>query len=158
MWNKKRLLSNLLVFTLLIFNSGAIAQADWSDSLERDSAIFGRVFYDANGDGEFQEGEAGVAGVKLVSAQGDVVTTDQDGRYHLILTDSYFNGNFILKLDTKSLPEGYKVTTENPAIVRMSTGMASKINFGVIHEKEPTNTKVEDKTTTEVKKTESSKK
>ena len=158
MWNKKWLLSNLLALTLLICNSSAIAQVEWGDSLERYSAVFGRVFYDANGDGEYQDGEAGVGGVKLVSVQGDVVTTDQEGRYHLVLANTYFNGNFILKLDTKSLPEGYKVTTENPAIVRMSAGMTSQIDFGVVDEVELANTKAQEKAAKEAKKAESGKK
>ena len=39
--------------------------------------------------------------------------------------------NFILKLDTRSLPTGYRVTTENPRVMRMTPGKMSEINFGV---------------------------
>ena len=36
----------------------------------------------------------------------------------------------ILKLDTRSLPEGYIVTTENPRSVRLTAGKIAKLNFG----------------------------
>ena len=38
--------------------------------------------------------------------------------------------NFILKLDTSSLPTGYRLTTENPRVVRLTPGKMSEINFG----------------------------
>jgi hypothetical protein len=38
--------------------------------------------------------------------------------------------NFILKLDPRSLPSGYRLTTENPKVVRLTRGKLTKINFG----------------------------
>ena len=38
--------------------------------------------------------------------------------------------NYSLKLDTNSLPTGYRVTTENPRVVRLTRGKISKLNFG----------------------------
>jgi len=38
--------------------------------------------------------------------------------------------NFILKLDARSLPAGFRVTTENPRVVRLTPGMMSEVNFG----------------------------
>ena len=38
--------------------------------------------------------------------------------------------NFIMKLDEQSLPSGYRVTTENPRVIRMTRGKLAKLNFG----------------------------
>ena len=35
-----------------------------------------------------------------------------------------------MKLDPRSLPSGYRLTTENPRVVRLTKGKLSKINFG----------------------------
>ncbi|MDP8996094.1 MAG: hypothetical protein M3O03_03705, partial [Pseudomonadota bacterium] len=44
--------------------------------------------------------------------------------------------NFIMKIDPRTLPQGYKITTENPRVVRLTRGKMTEINFGVtkIHE------------------------
>lgn len=36
----------------------------------------------------------------------------------------------MLKLDTRTLPTGYFVTTENPRVVRITPGRITKLNFG----------------------------
>jgi len=38
--------------------------------------------------------------------------------------------NFILKLDERSLPTGYRLTTENPRVERATRGKMLKFNFG----------------------------
>jgi hypothetical protein len=35
-----------------------------------------------------------------------------------------------MKLDTRTLPSGYRVTTENPRVVRLTRGKLVKLNFG----------------------------
>jgi hypothetical protein len=35
-----------------------------------------------------------------------------------------------MKLDERTLPSGYRVTTENPRVVRMTRGKLVKLNFG----------------------------
>jgi large repetitive protein len=35
-----------------------------------------------------------------------------------------------MKLDTRTLPTGYRVTTENPRVVRLTAGKVTKLNFG----------------------------
>jgi hypothetical protein len=39
--------------------------------------------------------------------------------------------NFTIKLDTRSLPAGFRVTTENPRTIRVTPGKMAKVNFGV---------------------------
>ena len=38
--------------------------------------------------------------------------------------------NFIMKLDERTLPSGYRMTTENPRVVRATRGKMVKLNFG----------------------------
>jgi hypothetical protein len=35
-----------------------------------------------------------------------------------------------MKLDTRTLPTGYRITTENPRVIRLTPGKMSKMNFG----------------------------
>jgi len=96
--------------------------------------IIGRVYNDKNEDGYPSEGEAGIAGVNLYTAQGLQVTTDDKGQFHIAcppLPHKTIGSNFILKLDEKSLPPAHHLTSENPRIIRMTSSLIRKINFGV---------------------------
>ena len=71
--------------------------------------------------------------MRLVTAQGLLVTTDAQGRYHIVcpvLPDAALGSNFIVKLDERTLPSGYRLTTDNPDTVRLTAGKVSKLNFG----------------------------
>jgi len=95
--------------------------------------IIGKVFDDANANGYQDKGEKGLAGVRVVSARGLIATTDQYGRYHLtcaVVPNETRGSNFILKLDDRSLPSGYRVTSENPLVKRATRGKMIKFNFG----------------------------
>lgn len=96
------------------------------------SDLIGRVFDDKDQDGYFDDGETGLKGVRLVSVKGLVITSDKFGRFHIAcgaIPDAQIGSNFILKLDTKSLPSGYRLTSENPRVVRLSRGKLVKLNF-----------------------------
>jgi len=98
------------------------------------SEVIGKVFDDKNRDGYQDEGEPGMAGVRLATAQGLLITTDQHGRYHIACADvpnERIGSNFILKIDDRTLPTGYHLTTENPRVIRLTRGKLSKANFGV---------------------------
>ena len=95
--------------------------------------LVGKVFDDANANGVQDPGEKGLPGVRLVTAQGLLVTTDAQGRYHIVcpvLPDATLGSNFIVKLDERTLPSGYRLTTDNPDTVRLTAGKVSKLNFG----------------------------
>jgi uncharacterized repeat protein (TIGR01451 family) len=97
------------------------------------SDVLGKVFDDKNGNGYEDEGEPGLAGVRVVTVAGDLITTDKDGRYHVtcpMIPDAERGSNFILKLDPRTLPSGYRMTTENPETVRLTPGKFVKLNFG----------------------------
>ncbi|MEP0962695.1 MAG: SdrD B-like domain-containing protein [Roseobacter sp.] len=77
-------------------------------------------------------GEPGLPRVRLVTPTGTIITTDEYGRYSVPCAELPRNmgTNFTLKLDTRSLPTGYRVTTENPRTMRLTAGIMTEMNFG----------------------------
>jgi uncharacterized repeat protein (TIGR01451 family)/fimbrial isopeptide formation D2 family protein len=97
--------------------------------------LIGKVFDDSNHDGYQDQNEEGIAGVRLANTYGLLITTDRFGRYHVpcaSIPNEMRGSNYILKLDTRTIPTGYVVTTENPRVVRLTRGKLSKLNFGAV--------------------------
>jgi len=97
------------------------------------SDVIGRVFDDTNGDGYAQDGEKGLAGVRIATVNGLLITTDSEGRFHVpcaAIPDGAIGSNFVMKVDPRSLPQGYKISSENPRVVRLTRGKMTEINFG----------------------------
>ncbi len=97
------------------------------------SDVIGKVFDDRNANGYQDEGEPGIPNVRLATLNGVLVTSDAEGRYHVAcaaIPNEYRGSNFVMKLDTRTLPAGYRVTTENPRDVRVTRGKVTKLNFG----------------------------
>jgi uncharacterized repeat protein (TIGR01451 family) len=97
------------------------------------SDVIGRVFDDKNANGYKDDGESGLPGVRVVTLNGLLITTDAEGRFHVpcaAIPDSAIGSNFLMKLDVRTLPTGYKLTTENPRDVRVTRGKVVKLNFG----------------------------
>ncbi|MDQ0996111.1 putative repeat protein (TIGR01451 family) [Phyllobacterium ifriqiyense] len=95
--------------------------------------IVGKVFDDANENGYQDDGELGLPGVRIATVRGSLITTDRHGRFHVAcadLPDSRIGSNYIMKLDPRTLPTGYRVTTENPRVIRLTAGKMSTLNFG----------------------------
>lgn len=95
--------------------------------------VVGKVFDDSNGNGYQDDGERGLPGVRVATVKGFLVTTDKHGRFHVAcaeLPDKRIGSNFIMKLDTRTLPAGYSMTTENPKVIRLTAGKMSKLSFG----------------------------
>jgi uncharacterized repeat protein (TIGR01451 family) len=95
--------------------------------------VIGKVFDDRNLNGQQDTGEKGLAGVRVVTVRGLIVTTDEHGRFHITcaaVPDEDRGSNFILKLDERSLPTGYRLTTENPRVRRATRGKMLRLNFG----------------------------
>jgi uncharacterized repeat protein (TIGR01451 family) len=95
--------------------------------------VIGKVFYDANLNGYQDEGEGGIPSARVVTARGLESKTDQHGRFHItcaIVPNENRGSNFILKLDDRSLPTGYRVVTENPRVERATRGKMLRFNFG----------------------------
>lgn len=97
------------------------------------SDLIGKVFDDKNTNGYQDEGEPGIPAVRVATVNGLLVTTDAEGRFHIAcaaIPDADRGSNFIMKLDERTLPTGYRVTTENPRVIRMTRGKMMKLNFG----------------------------
>ncbi|HXH27802.1 MAG TPA: hypothetical protein VNL37_02085, partial [Candidatus Polarisedimenticolia bacterium] len=95
--------------------------------------VLGKVFDDANRNGVQDEGEEGLAGVRLVTARGLQATTDPYGRYHITCAITPHEGrgsNFVLKLDDRSLPSGFRMSTNPLQVKRATRGKALRIDFG----------------------------
>ncbi|HMK59717.1 MAG TPA: SdrD B-like domain-containing protein [Dissulfurispiraceae bacterium] len=95
--------------------------------------IIGKVFDDKNANGYQDDGEPGIANVRIATVRGLIITTDAQGRFHVPcpeIPNADRGSNFILKLDERTLPTGYRVTTENPLVTRITRGKMVKMNFG----------------------------
>jgi uncharacterized repeat protein (TIGR01451 family) len=95
--------------------------------------VIGKVFDDRNLNGYPDAGEPGLAGIRVVTARGLIATSDEHGRFHITcaaVPDEDRGSNFILKLDERTLPSGYRLTTENPRVQRATRGKMLRFNFG----------------------------
>lgn len=95
--------------------------------------VFGKVFNDANRNGVQDDGEGGLPGVRVVTARGLRATTDAYGRYHITCAVTPYESrgsNFVLKLDDRTLPSGFRMSTDPQAIRRATRGKALRIDFG----------------------------
>jgi uncharacterized repeat protein (TIGR01451 family) len=95
--------------------------------------VLGKVFDDANRNGSQDEGERGLPGVRLATVRGLRATTDAHGRYHItcaVVPREDRGSNFVLKLDDRTLPAGYRMTTRQVQVQRATRGKALRLNFG----------------------------
>src|SRR2546426_1971170 len=95
--------------------------------------VFGKVFNDVNRNGVQDDDEDGLPGVRVVTARGLEAMTDRYGRYHItcaITPDEDRGSNFVLKLDDRTLPGGFRMSTDQLQIKRATRGKALRINFG----------------------------
>ena len=95
--------------------------------------VMGKVFDDMNQDGVQDENEKGLPGVRVATANGLVATTDPYGRFHItcaVVPREDRGSNFILKLDDRTLPTGYRMTTRQVQVQRATAGKALVYHFG----------------------------
>jgi outer membrane protein OmpA-like peptidoglycan-associated protein len=78
--------------------------------------------------------EHGIPGVRIATVEGVLVETDAFGRFSLqgVLGGPWNRGrNFIMKVDTVTLPPGSEFTTDNPLVRRITPGIPVRFDFGV---------------------------
>ena len=95
--------------------------------------VTGKVFNDTNRNGYQDNDEEGLSGVRLVTAKGLVAKTDAYGRYHITcatVPNESRGSNFVLKLDDRTLPSGFRASTRPVQVQRATRGKALRINFG----------------------------
>lgn len=77
--------------------------------------------------------DEGIPGVRLITAEGFKLTTDEFGRFHL--PDRWVldakGKNLVIKVDEDSLPTGMKVISENPKVKRITPHQLNRFNFSV---------------------------
>ena len=127
--------------------SASVSVALITDPLFEKSTIIGKVFHDRNGNfrQDEKEDEPGLPGIRLATVSGLTMETDAHGRYHLaeVEVERFARGaNFIVKLDTATLPVGAKVASENPRVIRLTQATMSKLNFAISLPAEPCPRKV----------------
>jgi uncharacterized repeat protein (TIGR01451 family) len=94
---------------------------------------FGKVWVDLDGDGKQSAGEPGIDGVDVWTDDGDVATTDKDGRY------SFHNlrpGRHSFRIDRASLPVGYRAgaadRAEDVAVRDASAWTTPRVDFRLV--------------------------
>ena len=95
--------------------------------------VIGKVFDDGNRNGIQDNDEDGLGGVRVVTATGLAATTDTHGRFHFtcpIVPNEQRGSNFVLKLDDRTLPSGYRASTDMLKVQRATRGKALKFSFG----------------------------
>jgi uncharacterized repeat protein (TIGR01451 family) len=95
--------------------------------------VTGKVFDDRNRNGYQDNGETGLSGVRVVTARGLAAKTDSHGRYHItcaVTPHESRGSNFVLKLDDRTLPSGFRPSTRPVQVQRATRGKALRINFG----------------------------
>ncbi|HEV7445928.1 MAG TPA: SdrD B-like domain-containing protein [Steroidobacteraceae bacterium] len=95
--------------------------------------VFGKVFDDVNRNGRQDPGEKGLPGVRVMTAQGLGAKTDQYGRFHITcatVPNQIRGSNFVLKLDDRTLPSGFRMSTDLMQIKHATAGKALKFDFG----------------------------
>ena len=95
--------------------------------------VVGKVFADENRNGMQDDEESGIGGVRLATTRGLIATTDRYGRFHITCAITPREGrgsNFVLKLDDRTLPSGYRLSTEPVQIKRATRGKALRFDFG----------------------------
>jgi uncharacterized repeat protein (TIGR01451 family) len=95
--------------------------------------VLGKVFDDTNHNGYQDQGEKGLPDVRVMSIEGLGVHTDPHGRFHItcaVVPNATRGSNFILKLDDRTLPSGYRMTTRQTQVLRATRGKALRFSFG----------------------------
>jgi uncharacterized repeat protein (TIGR01451 family)/fimbrial isopeptide formation D2 family protein len=95
--------------------------------------VIGKVFDDVNGNGRQDPGEKGIPGVRVLTTRGLAAITDEFGRFHITCAITPLEGrgsNFALKLDDRTLPSGYRLTTPQVVVERATRGKALRFEFG----------------------------
>lgn len=100
-----------------------------ADPVFDEGTIIGKVFNDINQNTVQDPGEKGVPWVKLVTEEGIIVITDEEGRYSI---PGVSPGRHLVKIDGHSLPEGTKFITEETFLVKTTQGLMNKANFAVL--------------------------
>ena len=92
-------------------------------------SLSGRVFYDANRDGEQQAGEVGVAGVEVVLDGRYRTVTDRDGQFEFPVVPT---GHHRLSLTQESVPLPWGASGDNTSSVHVPLRGQASASIAVV--------------------------
>ena len=119
-------------------------EAQWKIEVERgvmntDGIIIGKVYHDINRDGiqQKEDGELGVAGVRIYMEDGNFVVTDPEGKYNLYGISAKTH---VLKVDRTTIPRETELVTQSnrnagdagSRFVDLKYGELHRADFGIV--------------------------
>ncbi len=119
-------------------------EAQWKIEVERgvmntDGIIIGKVYHDINRDGiqQKEDGELGVAGVRIYMENGNFVVTDPEGKYNFYGVSAKTH---VLKVDSTTIPNTTELVTQSnrnagdagSRFVDLKYGELHRADFGIV--------------------------
>ncbi len=125
-------------------NTFASIEAQWQIEVERgvmntDGIIIGKVYHDINRDGIQQkdDGELGVAGVRIYMENGNFIVTDPEGKYNFYGVSAKTH---VLKVDRTTIPNATELVIQSnrnagnagSRFVDLKYGELHRADFGIV--------------------------
>jgi len=114
--------------TCLISAATSVDLEITSDPIFDLGTVIGKVFYDIDGDGWQDRGEAGISGAMVALDSGTYALTDEHGRYHF---PAIKPGQRMVKINLNSIAGNARTSTGDKKVLTVTPGLMVKANFGV---------------------------
>lgn len=112
-------------------------EAQWKIEVERgvmntDGIIIGKVYHDINRDGiqQKEDGELGVAGVRIYMENGNFVVTDPEGKYNFYGVSAKTH---VLKVDRTTIPNATEMVTQSNRNAGDAGSRFVDLKYGELH-------------------------
>lgn len=112
-------------------------EAQWKIDVERgvmntDGIIIGKVYHDINRDGiqQKEDGELGVAGVRIYMENGNFVVTDPEGKYNFYGVSAKTH---VLKVDSTTIPRETELVTQSNRNAGDAGSRFVDLKYGELH-------------------------
>ncbi|ALF60531.1 SdrD B-like domain-containing protein [Psychrobacter urativorans] len=112
-------------------------EAQWAIDVSRgvmntDGIIVGKIYHDINRDGiqQKENGELGVAGVRIYMENGNFVVTDPEGKYNFYGINAKTH---VLKVDRTTLPTGTELITQSSRNAGDAGSRFVDLKYGELH-------------------------
>ena len=112
-------------------------EAHWPIEIERgvintDGIIVGKVYHDINRDGiqQKEDGELGVAGVRIYMENGNFVVTDPEGKYNFYGVSAKTH---VLKVDRTTIPAATELVTQSNRNAGDAGSRFVDLKYGELH-------------------------
>ncbi|WP_201592541.1 DUF11 domain-containing protein [Psychrobacter sp. Pi2-51] len=112
-------------------------EAQWKIEVERgvmntDGIIIGKVYHDINRDGiqQKEDGELGVAGVRIYMENGNFIVTDPEGKYNFYGVSAKTH---VLKIDRTTIPRETELVTQSNRNAGDTGSRFIDLKYGELH-------------------------